>query len=87
MSNVISSDVSDDLMERIEAEQEEGESRSAVVRRLIRRGLDEDNFGFPYALILLGAFTTGAAVTPAVDPLYLLIIGVSLAVAGVLASR
>lgn len=39
MSKVISADVSDDLAERIEEEQEEGESRSATVRRLIRSGL------------------------------------------------
>lgn len=40
MSKVISADVSDDLAERIEEEQEDGESRSATVRRLVRSGLD-----------------------------------------------
>jgi hypothetical protein len=42
MSYVISAEVSDDLKERIEQAQEEGESRSAAVRRLVRDGLDED---------------------------------------------
>lgn len=42
MSRVISADVSEDLAAEIEEEQEEGESRSAVVRRLIRAGLDAE---------------------------------------------
>ena len=45
MSNIISTDVSDDLKDRIEAAREEKgdgkESRSATVRRLIRHGLDD----------------------------------------------
>lgn len=45
MSKVISADVSDDLAERIEEEQEEGESRSATVRRLVRSGLDPQPAG------------------------------------------
>lgn len=40
MSNIISTDVPEDLAERIEAAQEEGESRSACVRRLLRAGLN-----------------------------------------------
>lgn len=42
MSRVISTDVPDDLAERIEEAREEEESRSACVRRLIRDGLDAD---------------------------------------------
>jgi hypothetical protein len=45
MSKVISADVSEDLAERIEEEQEEGESRSATVRRLVRSGLDPQPSG------------------------------------------
>jgi len=41
MSKVISADVPDDLAERVEAEQEQGESRSAAVRRLVRAGLEQ----------------------------------------------
>ena len=40
MSKVISADVPDDLADRVEDEQEEGESRSAAVRRLVRAGLE-----------------------------------------------
>ena len=43
MSQIISTDVPDDLKDRIEAEQEEGESRSAAVRRLIRSGLKSES--------------------------------------------
>lgn len=87
MSQIISTDVPDDLKDRIEEEQEEGESRSAAVRRLIRRGLDADQIGIPYVLILIGAFVLGGAVTPTIEPAYLAIIGVSLLAGGVLANR
>ena len=87
MSNIISTDVSDDLKDRIEEEQEEGESRSAAVRRLIRQGLEDDGIGLPYVLLLFGALTMGIAVTPNVEPAYLLIMGISLSVAGVLLDR
>jgi len=40
MSRVISTDVPNDLAERIEEAREREESRSACVRRLIRAGLD-----------------------------------------------
>ena len=42
MSRVISTDVPDDLAERIEEAREGKESRSACVRRLIRAGLDAE---------------------------------------------
>ena len=87
MSNIISTDVPDDLKDRIEAEQEENESRSAVVRRLIRQGLDAESLGVPAMLIVLGAFMMGAAVTPLINPAYLLIIGISLLTGGVLMGR
>ena len=83
MSHIISTDVSDDLKDRIEEEQEEGESRSAAVRRLIRRGLDAESLGVPAMLIVLGAFMMGAAVTPEMNPAYMMLIGVSLLVSGV----
>ena len=87
MGSVISTDVPDDLKEQIEAEQGEDESRSATVRRLVRRGLDDDTIGIPYVLILFGSFLMGAAVTPIMEPAYLLILGVLLLAGGVLARR
>lgn len=41
MSKVISADVPNDLADRVEEEQEDGESRSAAVRRLVRAGLEQ----------------------------------------------
>jgi len=87
MGSIISTDVPDDLKEQIEAEQGEDESRSATVRRLVRRGLDDDTIGIPYVLILFGSFLMGAAMTPIMEPAYLLILGVLLLAGGVLASR
>ena len=87
MGSIISTDVPDDLKEQIEAEQGEDESRSATVRRLVRRGLDDDTIGIPYVLILFGSFLMGAAVNPIMEPAYLLILGVLLLAGGVLASR
>jgi len=87
MGSIISTDVPDDLKEQIEAEQGEDESRSATVRRLVRRGLDDDTIGIPYVLILFGSFLMGAAITPIMEPAYLLILGVLLLAGGVLASR
>lgn len=45
MSRVISTDVPNDLAERIEEAREGDESRSACVRRLIRDGLDSEQGG------------------------------------------
>jgi hypothetical protein len=87
MGSVISTDVPEDLKEQIEAERGEDESRSATVRRVVRRGLDDDTIGIPYMLILFSSFLMGAAVTPTMEPAYLLILGVLLLAGGVLASR
>ena len=87
MGSVISTAVPGNLKEQIEAEQGEDESRSATVRRLVRRGLDDDTIGTPYVLILFGSFLTGAAVNPIMEPAYLLILGVLLLAGGVLAIR
>lgn len=75
MSKVISADVSDDLAERIEEEQEEGESRSATVRRLVRSGLDPQPAGISNLpnrriLIVAGVLLLLIATTPP-DPLRL----------------
>ena len=83
MSHIISTDVSDDLKDRIEEEQEEGESRSAAVRRLIRQGLDAESIGLPVMLIVLGAFMMGGALTPEMNPAYMMLIGLSLLISGV----
>lgn len=68
MSKVISADVSEDLAERIEAEQEEGESRSATVRRLVRRGLDADRHTLSIILVMSGSLTLGIALEPVAPP-------------------
>ena len=86
MGSVISTAVPGNLKEQIEAEQGEDESRSAAVRRLVRRGLDDDTVGTPYVLILFGSFLMGAAINPIMEPAYLLILGVLLLAGGVSAS-
>ena len=86
MGSVISTAVPGNLKEQIEAEQGEDESRSATVRRLVRRGLDDDTVGTPYVLILFGSFLTGTAIAPIMEPAYLLILGVLLLAGGVSAS-
>jgi len=86
MGSVISTAVPGNLKEQIEAEQGEDESRSAAVRRLVRRGLDDDTVGTPYVLILFGSFLMGAAIAPIMEPAYLLILGVLLLAGGVSAS-
>ena len=87
MGSVISTAVPGNLKEQIEAEQGEDESRSATVRRLVRRGLDDDTIGTPYVLILFGSFLMGTAITPIMEPAYSLILGVLLLAGGVSASR
>ena len=57
MSTIISTDVPEDLADRIEAAQEEGESRSACVRRLLRAGLSEQEPD--YRTLPLLALVTG----------------------------
>ena len=60
MSPTIGADVSEDLKREVDEHREEGESRSAAVRRLVRDGLDVDDrppgFHVPYpvAVNLLG---------------------------------
>jgi hypothetical protein len=65
MSRVISTDVPNELADRIEEEQEDDESRSAAVRRLLRAGLDGECDGIcfttPAALTLPGWFLVAAA--------------------------
>lgn len=55
MGEIISADVPDELAERIDEAQDEGESRSATVRRLVRDGLEtqesQDNETFQPQLI------------------------------------
>lgn len=78
MSKVISADVSDDLAERIDAEQEDGESRSATVRRLVRRGLDADRHPITTVLMMVGSLTLGIAVNPVAPPELFVGIGIVL---------
>ena len=64
MSRTISAKVSDDLLERIEEAQEEGESRSATVRRLVRTSLDEQDsphrITLPVVLMWAGSVAVAA---------------------------
>jgi len=65
MSQIISTDVPNDLKDRIEDEQEDGESRSAAVRRLIRAGLDSkketgDSVPLPLYIAWLGSILAAA---------------------------
>ena len=78
MSKVISADVSEDLAERIEAEQEEGESRSATVRRLVRRGLDADRHPVATILTVTGAGVIGIGIEPVAPPELFVAIGLAL---------
>lgn len=67
MSNIISADVSDDLKDRVEDAREqkgdEKESRSATVKRLIRRGLEAEEPGFsqPFTIYMAWLGTLAAA--------------------------
>lgn len=58
MTQTISAKLPKDLVDRIEEVQEEGESRSAAVRRLIRAGLDQRHSGIylsrPAAIFMIG---------------------------------
>ena len=60
MSPTIGADVSEDLKREVDEHREEGESRSAAVRRLVRDGLDVDDrppgfhISYPVAISLLG---------------------------------
>lgn len=78
MSKVISADVSDDLAERIEAEQEDGESRSATVRRLVRRGLDHDRHPFVVPVMMIGSLSIGIAVDPVAAPELFVALGLAI---------
>lgn len=68
MSKVISAEVSDEMVERINAEREGeppdyDESRSAVVKRLLRESVEDtgESVGPVFILLLIGAiFTAGA---------------------------
>lgn len=88
MSKVISADVPDDLAERVEESREEGESRSAAVRRLVRTGLDADNSNAAVPTIILttfGAVTLGIAIDPVAPPEFLVAVaGVAFAIAAFL---
>jgi hypothetical protein len=61
LPKVVSADVPTSLARQIEAEREEGESRSATVRRLIRAGLEAESGPTVPRPIALGAIgvTTG----------------------------
>lgn len=56
MSPVISADVSEDVRDQVDGAREEGESRSAAVRRLLRAGLDAENSDQLHPISLALAF-------------------------------
>lgn len=85
MSVTISTKVPEELAERIEEAQEEGESTSATVRRLIRAGLaapDSASNTVPLVLMWCGSVAVAAQYASATDPLGPL--GVAAIVAGYL---
>ena len=87
MSPVISTDVSEELAERVEEHQEEGESRSAVIRRLLRAGIDAEEAGKvrEFDPVWTGMVTGGIVVAAlgAGGDLGILYVGLGLLVAGV----
>jgi hypothetical protein len=60
MDETLGASVSTDLMERVDARREEGESRSACTRRLVRQALDDDRAAQRRPVLLAGA-VAGAA--------------------------
>lgn len=72
MSPVISSDVSEDMAEEIEDIREEGESRSAAVKRLLRKGMKAEKSGdgvyvtYPSIIFVIGLYGFTAAFADAV---------------------
>jgi len=71
MSITISTKVPEELAERIEEEREDGESKSACVRRLIREGITEtDSPTNPVAIVLMwgGSVAVAAQYASATDP-------------------
>jgi hypothetical protein len=71
MSVTISTKVPEELAERIEEAREEGETRSATVRRLIRAGLETpDSPTNPVPLVLMwgGSVAVAAQYASATDP-------------------
>lgn len=88
MSVTISTKVPEELAERIEEEREEGENRSACVRRLIREGLtgsDSRTGPVPIVLMWCGSVAVAAQYASATDPFGPL--GIAAIVAGYLLSH
>jgi len=81
----ISTKVPEDLEEKIEEHREEGESRSAAVRRLVREGIDAEESTTPDALAfgliiggIVGIFLTLTNGSILVGALSVLAIGIGL---------
>lgn len=90
MSITISTKVPEELAERIADEQEEGESRSATVRRLIRDGLDAEEpdphtVSFPILLMWFGSLAIAAQYVEATGALGL--VGLFALLTGALLTR
>jgi hypothetical protein len=75
MCPTLGADVPQDLLDRVDAEREEGESRSAATRRLVRDALDRDraadrrpaaylSFAAGLAYIVLSMFGPESALDP-----------------------
>ena len=84
MSPVISTDVSEDLADRVEEHQEEGESRSAAIRRLLRAGIEaEEADRFPAAEFALVTSGIVVAALGAGGSLGIVWVGIGLLLAGI----
>jgi hypothetical protein len=84
MSPVISTDVSEDLAERVEEHQEDGESRSAAIRRLLRAGIRAEQGG-DFDPLSYGMVTGGIVVAAlgAAGNMGIVWAGIGLLVAGI----
>ena len=56
---MISADTSEELAERVEEESEEGESRSATIKRLLRAGIQAENSNEGLRAITTGMIVGG----------------------------
>jgi len=86
----VSTRLTDEDIKRIEEEQQGGEKQSATVRRLIRKGLDDDSGGSltPSTLLLMfGAIIFGVAMEPVASSAFLIAISGTFFLLAVAAER
>ena len=83
MSPTIGADVPESLKDEVDEYRDEDESRSAAVRRLIRRGLDADRSPLTTPLVGIAGVVFGTAIEPVAPPELFVGLGIAvLALAG-----